>query len=508
MSDVIPPTPSVAKLLSCRAGPPPGALMVFPVLLGAVILWDARIHGPSPVNWILAMLAGLVAWTLVEYLAHRFVFHLRPRAGWLRELNLHLQHHEQPRAQAFLVIPLWFSLPVFALAWYAASVVFPGTPAAATTGFTLGYLAYEWVHWRVHRAGGPGAWLAGIRRHHMRHHHGASNRAFGFTTTFWDRLFCTMPSDARQPAEAASAAGAEGVSSLARARRWQTVALLVCILLWPFARHDMPHANAYLAADAAGLLGILWAREAVRSGTLRQGVLWHVGVSYLILSILYSQGCATTGALAGEDLCRSIAEIDRLLCLGNDPILWCDANSVPILTEAMQWAYNALWLIPLGILTGLLVVGRIECVARAVFALTVTVCIVSAGLLVVPASGPGHHCLVIPDLPDDAGHGGIRQWGYVVRSRLEGVFATDQLRTLMAAADFNRMSSFPSGHVALTLACTAVAFRVSSLFGLCFLPLALCGATATVYLRYHYLADVVGGVLAGLPAVFLMRSKR
>ena len=63
----------------------------------------------------------------------------------------------------------------------------------AATGWSLGYLAYEWLH-RVYHLGTPQhRILRALRRHHLIHHYAEPERAFGITTPFWDLFFWTWP---------------------------------------------------------------------------------------------------------------------------------------------------------------------------------------------------------------------------------------------------------------------------------------------------------------------------
>lgn len=63
--------------------------------------------------------------------------------------------------------------------------------------------------------------------------------------------------------------------------------------------------------------------------------------------------------------------------------------------------------------------------------------------------------------------------------------------------------SFPSAHVASTMAVSLVLLRLIPPAGLCFLGVALAIAVAAVVLRYHYALDVVLGAAVAL-AVFLV----
>lgn len=135
------------------------------------------------------VLAGVVAWTLIEYLVHRFVLHrVHPFKGW------HAAHHARPQAAIGLPTPI--SAALFAGLVYAPAAWLAG-PALArdfTLGVLVGYLAYALVHQGVHRPAAGRRWLARQRRWHARHHAATGSAvAWGVTSAFWDHVFGTSP---------------------------------------------------------------------------------------------------------------------------------------------------------------------------------------------------------------------------------------------------------------------------------------------------------------------------
>ena len=139
--------------------------------------------------------AGLLVWTLAEYLIHRFGFHHVPGLK-----AAHLAHHADPtglHGSPTVVTVVVFAGLSFAPLWYLTSLPFA---AATTAGVMLGYLGYVAVHYAVHHASGLGPqWLGkrlrqrlrGLIRAHAVHHH-QTDYNFGVTTTLWDRVFGTL----------------------------------------------------------------------------------------------------------------------------------------------------------------------------------------------------------------------------------------------------------------------------------------------------------------------------
>jgi sterol desaturase/sphingolipid hydroxylase (fatty acid hydroxylase superfamily) len=135
---------------------------------------------------LLAIAAGLVMWTLLEYGIHRFAFH-----GFLP----HYQHHEDPRDVKYIVSPLWLSGGTSLALW---AVIRVPSGSWARSGLTLaaiiaGYLVYEAVHLRIHSNARGGSLLRELRKRHYYHHFADERYCYGVTTPVWDRVFGSQP---------------------------------------------------------------------------------------------------------------------------------------------------------------------------------------------------------------------------------------------------------------------------------------------------------------------------
>ena len=58
-------------------------------------------------------------------------------------------------------------------------------------GFALGYLAYDLIHYSIHRSDTKSGVLNWLRRYHFQHHFAATDRQFGVSTPIWDYVFPT-----------------------------------------------------------------------------------------------------------------------------------------------------------------------------------------------------------------------------------------------------------------------------------------------------------------------------
>ncbi len=175
------------------------------VWFGGFILYGAAlpfVHPEVGVARGLGLFAlGVLVWTFVEYMLHRFVFHLRPSSAFkskLRQFMMHGYHHEFPNDKMRLVAPPLMSWPlavVFAViyrvllgptAWWA---IFGGT--------SLGYLAYDWIHYYTHHFTPTTALGKYLRRLHMLHHFANADANHGISNPLWDLVLRTYQPHAR-----------------------------------------------------------------------------------------------------------------------------------------------------------------------------------------------------------------------------------------------------------------------------------------------------------------------
>jgi sterol desaturase/sphingolipid hydroxylase (fatty acid hydroxylase superfamily) len=146
----------------------------------------------------LAFVAGVLAWTFVEYWLHRWFFHLEPPENALGRYILfiaHGYHHEFPNDPGRLVAPPLLSWPIFAglVALYST---FGGVWwMAGLAGTVSGYLGYDWMHYYTHHGRPTNPWLKKMRKFHLEHHFKHHQSRFGLSSPLWDWVFGTMGSD-------------------------------------------------------------------------------------------------------------------------------------------------------------------------------------------------------------------------------------------------------------------------------------------------------------------------
>lgn len=181
----------------------PLAILIIWLPVAAYFLYSAiRASNQSEHSSLLigiGVLLGLFLWTAAEYLLHRFVFHFRPRNEWQKRWSFlaHGVHHLQPQQKTRLVMPPVVSIPLallFYALFYLVFDVVAGVPqwiAPTFSGFILGYLTYDMLHYATHHIPMRRGVMKALKQHHMRHHYKSPNKHFGVSSPLWDRVFGT-----------------------------------------------------------------------------------------------------------------------------------------------------------------------------------------------------------------------------------------------------------------------------------------------------------------------------
>jgi len=142
----------------------------------------------------LLFLSGWFVWSLVEYLLHRFLFHMPAKNDEerLRAFLVHGYHHVYPDDPLRLVAPPMMSWPL-AIVVFALTRMILGAHfwAPVFAGIATGYVAYDWIHYYVHHARPKTRLGRALREYHMRHHFEDTRSHYGVSSPLWDFVFGT-----------------------------------------------------------------------------------------------------------------------------------------------------------------------------------------------------------------------------------------------------------------------------------------------------------------------------
>jgi 4-hydroxysphinganine ceramide fatty acyl 2-hydroxylase len=153
-------------------------------------LWQSQLSILAVVG---LFLLGVLTWTLVEYIIHRYVFHYEPKTALGKRLHyiIHGVHHDYPNDARRLVMPPSISIPLAILFWALFAIALGRFAPALSAGFGFGYVCYDSIHYAIHHFGmkrGVSRWL---KQYHLRHHYKDDHVGYGISSPLWDYVFGT-----------------------------------------------------------------------------------------------------------------------------------------------------------------------------------------------------------------------------------------------------------------------------------------------------------------------------
>lgn len=169
-----------------------------PVIFGPIIAYNLyRGFSVAPALAVVGLyLLGLLFWSLMEYWAHRVVFHWDARSKFGKRLIwiLHGVHHDWPNDKLRLVFPPGLSIPLAVGFFFLFQAILgPVHVYAAFAGLATGYLAYDMIHYATHHFSFDGGPMKYLRKYHMAHHFKHEPTRYGVTSPLWDYVFGTAP---------------------------------------------------------------------------------------------------------------------------------------------------------------------------------------------------------------------------------------------------------------------------------------------------------------------------
>lgn len=236
---------------------------------------------------------------------------------------------------------------------------------------------------------------------------------------------------------------------------------------------------ATYAALAIVLLAGAWYRA--RVAPARKGLyLWVAASTVTVLFIFNSLGELIAG-LHTTTCDPVLIAVDHTI-FGVHPTVWMERLSSPALSTLFQLAYLSYYLIPLSLGFVLIARGRLGALEEALFGILLCFYLSYLGYLLFPAIGPRFTL------------------NHLQSGDLQVPSFIASLRDALNGLEKNKTDAFPSGHTAISLLSLYYAWKVREkvLFA-ALTPLVTALVVSTVYLRYHYVIDVIAGIaLTGL----------
>lgn len=171
-------------------------ISIFFIYAAGLLVYTFRVTDFST-NMVLGLFfGGLLFFTFVEYIVHRWVYHPPENSsdGWKDfTYKAHGIHHDYPKDKQRLAMPPWASIIVATLLLFIFKAVMSQFAFAFLAGFLTGYASYLLVHYSIHVFKMPNNILKALWVNHSIHHYTSNEIMFGVSSPLWDYVFRTLP---------------------------------------------------------------------------------------------------------------------------------------------------------------------------------------------------------------------------------------------------------------------------------------------------------------------------
>ena len=265
--------------------------------------------------------------------------------------------------------------------------------------------------------------------------------------------------------------------------------IIVAFIVLAFYQH-LPASGMVLALQVALLcttaaVVVLIRRLSPRRQTIARFLIMSATMPFAFL--LLSEIIPFVNPLRPE---AKLIRIDHQI-FGVNPQEWIERYYHPVLTEVLQVVYATFYYLPLLVALLLLKDDRIRDLDELMTA--VATGFLTAYLIYIMV--PGRSPYIFAETAEG-------QYMLNYRTELEGILLTDRIRESLHSMELVKHDCFPSGHTQVSLIVLIYAFRMVPRVAWALLPVISALIFSTVYLRYHYVIDLIAGVVLALVIVY------
>jgi len=169
-------------------------LSIFFVYSTALLYWSITHTTLSAWTTIGMFLLGFVGFTWIEYITHRYVFHMGTYTKLREKLQytVHGVHHEFPKDKTRLAMPPLLSITISTLLLLLFRLIMGDLVFSFLPGLLVGYAFYLSVHYMVHVYQPPKNFFKILWINHSVHHYKHGEYVFGVSSPLWDYVYGTM----------------------------------------------------------------------------------------------------------------------------------------------------------------------------------------------------------------------------------------------------------------------------------------------------------------------------
>ncbi len=166
------------------------------LVIAAGLLWYGFTNGfLNLLSAVGLFIAGWLIFSLIEYSAHRFIFHMEPDTDLKANIQykFHGNHHDYPKDKDRLAMPPIVSLLLASGFFFLFRLIFGIWAFGIVAGLLFGYAMYLSVHYIVHAYPPPKNFLKALWVNHSIHHYKDHDVLYGVSSPLWDYVFGTVP---------------------------------------------------------------------------------------------------------------------------------------------------------------------------------------------------------------------------------------------------------------------------------------------------------------------------
>jgi len=236
---------------------------------------------------------------------------------------------------------------------------------------------------------------------------------------------------------------------------------------------SMQHRDMIIAGDLAVALSFATMPWWTNPWSPRTTLGLRTILCMVLIPFMYSQlGYSIPALWHGRSFEAELKMADQWL-FGVEPSDWLMQYAHPLLTEILQMAYSSFYFLALGLGIPFWLAKRNRELAITALAVSVGFYLSYIGYVVYPARSPiiAYHAGIFPP----------------------GMGLSSHVALGIQAVQINMYDAFPSGHTEVSLVILVYARRLHPPAFRVLLPIVSLLILATVYLRYHYVVDVLAG---------------
>ena len=169
-------------------------LVIFFTYAAGLLYWSVTHTSLSILATVGMFFVGMIAFTWVEYMVHRYVFHMTGNTERKAKMQytMHGVHHEYPKDKERLAMPPILSITLATILLFVFRMILGDFVFSFLPGFLVGYAMYLSVHYMVHAFQPPKNFFKILWVNHSIHHYKNGEEVFGVSSPLWDYIYGTI----------------------------------------------------------------------------------------------------------------------------------------------------------------------------------------------------------------------------------------------------------------------------------------------------------------------------